>query len=253
MNKSNGGPMHAQLAAELRRRIAAGIYPIDSIVPSEAMLTAEFEVSRGTLRQALSALRNEGLIGGGQGKPPVVRSASLAQPFETFLSFTSWAEQSGRVAGQRTIEVARRGAGPAAADVLGVDEGDPVIEVLRLRLLDGLPAMIERSSFVEDVGRLLFDIDTDHNSIYASLTGLGVDLYAGRHTFDAVAADDTDADLLQVAAGSPLLRERRRASTRDGRPLEYGDDRYLPHLVSFTIENTREQGAATAWQRTIAG
>ncbi|MBA3781925.1 MAG: GntR family transcriptional regulator [Nocardioides sp.] len=253
MNKSDHGPMHAQVAAELRRRIAKGVYPIDGLVPSEATLTAEFEVSRGTMRQALAALRSEGLIGGGQGKPPVVRSASLAQPFETFLSFTSWAEQAGRVPGQRTIEVARRGADPRAADALDVEEGDPVVEVLRLRLLDGMPAMLERSAFVEDIGRLLFDIDTDKTSIYASLTELGVDLYTGRHTFDAVAADDTDARLLEVTPGSPLLRERRRASTRDGRPLEYGDDRYLPNLVSFTIVNTRQQGTATAWQRTIAG
>ncbi|MFC7616496.1 hypothetical protein ACFQV2_26535 [Actinokineospora soli] len=65
---------------------------------------------RGTVRQALAALRHEGLIGGGQGKPPVVRETAVAQPFETFLSFTRWAKQIGREPGQRTVEIARRGA-----------------------------------------------------------------------------------------------------------------------------------------------
>jgi GntR family transcriptional regulator len=36
-----------------------------------------------------------------------------------------------------------------------------------------------------------------------------------------------------------LLRERRRATSGDGTPLEYGDDRYRPDRVTFTIDNSR--------------
>ncbi|WP_258903371.1 GntR family transcriptional regulator [Actinokineospora sp. UTMC 2448] len=232
-------PLHVRLADELRRRIARGVLPVGSALPSEAQLCAEFGASRGTVRQALSALRHEGLIGGGQGKPPVVRETAVAQPFETFLSFTRWAQQLGREPGQRTIEIARRGAGPAAADALGIDEGAPVVEVLRLRLLDGVPAMLERGSFIEPVGRLLFDVDTDAGSIYDSLLARGVDLHAARHTIDAVGADAVDARLLDVPPGAPLLRERRRACDSSGNPVEYGDDRYRPDLVTFTITNVR--------------
>lgn len=249
-------PRHAHVANEIRRRISAGLLTVGDPVPSEAHLCEEFEISRGTVRQALSALRAEGLIGGGQGKPPVVRSTSLSQPFDSFLSFTSWARETGHVPGQRTIEIAWRGADTGAADALGLDVGDKVVDLLRLRTLDGAPAMVERSSFTEEVGRHLFDFDTDEQSIYASLIERGVDLFAGRHTFDAVAASDLDADLLEIPVGAPLLRERRRATTRDGSPLEYADDRYLPHLVSFTVHNTRATGStttsATAWQRTLA-
>ncbi|MNI98974.1 UTRA domain protein [compost metagenome] len=45
---------------------------------------------------------------------------------------------------------------------------------------------------------------------------------------DAVAADETDADLLEVAVGAPLLRERRTTRNAAGVPVEYADDRYLP-------------------------
>jgi GntR family transcriptional regulator len=232
-------PLHAQVADRLRERIADGTLAVGQPVPSEAALVEEFGASRGTVRQALSTLRHEGLIDGGQGRQPVVRDAPIGQPFETLLSFSAWAQQSGRVPGQRTIEIARRGAGEAAAAALGLQVGDPVVDVLRLRFLDGAPVMLERSSFVPAVGRFLFDMDTDAGSIYAGLTEMGVDLYSARHEIDALAAPVDDAELLGVAAGSPLLRERRRACTRSGEPLEYADDRYRPDRATFTLTNTR--------------
>lgn len=236
-------PLHARVAGELRDRIVHGALPAGTPVPSEAQLSSEFEVSRGTVRAALATLRREGLIAGGQGRQPTVRDTSLSQPFENLLSFSSWAEQIGRTPGQRTIEVARRGAGGVAAEELGVPPDSPVVEVLRVRLLDDEPVMLERASFVEDVGRLLFDFDPDSGSIYAYLTSCGVDLHSARHTMDAVGADETDADLLSIEIGAPLLRERRRATSADGRPLEYGDDRYRPDRVSFTIDNSRPSRA----------
>src|ERR1700754_5101674 len=177
--------LHQRIADELRRRIATGALPVGTALPSEAQLCQEMGASRGPVRQALGALRAEGLIGGGRGKPPVVRAQPVAQPFSTFMSFSKWAEQIGRTPGQRTLEIARRGAHREAADSLGLDEGDPVIQILRLRLLDGEPTMIERTTFVEPVGRLLFDADLDGGSIYAYLLSHGVDLSVPRHVFDA--------------------------------------------------------------------
>lgn len=235
--------LHAQVADALRSRILTGALPTGSTLPSEARLCAEFSASRGTIRNALATLRHEGLIGGGQGRPPTVRDSAATQPFETFMSFTAWAEQIGRTPGQRTIEVARRGAQPHAADALGIEVGTPVVDVLRLRLLDDQPAMLERSSFVEEVGRLLFDFDPDSGSIYAYLTAQGADLHAARHTIDAVGADAADAEYLELDLGSPLLRERRRAVSTEGRVLEYGDDRYRPDRVTFTIDNAQPTSA----------
>lgn len=236
-------PLHAKVGDVLRRRITSGELPVGAPLPSEAQLCEEFGASRGTVRRALATLRGEGLIGGGRGRPPVVRERAARQPFSTFLSFSQWAELMGCTPGQRTLEVARRPASPAAQDALALDEGAHVVDVLRLRLLDGEPAMIERTSFVEPVGRLLFDFDPDSGSIYAYLLGRGTDLYAGRHVIDATAADTVDSELLGVAPGSPLLRERRHVTSRDGVPLEYSEDRYRPDLVTFTVENTHEAAA----------
>jgi len=239
------------LAEELRRRIVVGEIPVGAALPSEAALCEQFGVARGTARQALAELRGEGLIGGGRGAPPVVRTDVLAQPLETLLSFTSWAERTGRQPGQQTIEIARRGASRCAADALGLDEGEPVVDILRLRLLDGRPVMIERTSFVESVGRLLFDFDPDSGSIFAYLTDNGIDLSMARHTFDAIAASADDAELLCIPAGSALLRERRRTTSRAAEPIEFSDDRYCPDVVTFTVENSSAGTLAPVqrWQR----
>ncbi|MFF1253490.1 GntR family transcriptional regulator [Pseudarthrobacter sp. NPDC058329] len=236
-------PLHQRLTVELRGRITSGAWPEGFQIPSEAELCREFEASRGTVRQALSALRKEGLILGGRGRQPVAGRAALSQPFTTFMSFTEWAGSIGRIPGQQTREIARRPASAEVATQLGIQSGEPVVDVLRLRLLGDVPAMVERTSFILSAGKLLFGFDTDSGSIFSYLKSSGVDLSRGRHTIDAVAADALDAELLGVEPGSPLLRERRLTSSAAGKPIEYSDDRYIPGLTNFTIENTSEHRA----------
>lgn len=232
-------PRHRTVAAELRDRIRGGALEIGDSLPSEAELCREFATSRGPVRQALAALREEGLIGGGQGKRPVVLDAVPAQSFESFQSFTLRAETMGHVPGQKLQEIALRRPEPAVAAALHIAPDAPAVQLLRLRLLDGQPAMVERTTFVEPVGRSLLDADLDGGSIYAYLTSLGVDLHAGRHTFDAVPADQTDADLLGVPVGAPLLRERRLTRDSAGTPVEWSDDRYRPDIATITMTTTR--------------
>lgn len=243
-------PLHEQIADDLRRRIASGELAVGAPLPSESQMCAQWNASRGPVRQALAALRAEGMIGGGRGKPPVVRRRALSQPFETFLSFSSWVQGMGHTPGQRTQEIALRPAPADVADALDLEEGAPVVQLLRLRLIDGTPTMLERTTFVEPVGRMLFDFDCDSGSLYAHLGARGVDMSVARHLIDAVAADETDSRLLGVPAGFPLLRESRTAGGVDGRPVEYSDDRYRPDMVSFTIENVQQAQPALlrSWQ-----
>ncbi|GAA3670895.1 GntR family transcriptional regulator [Nonomuraea antimicrobica] len=233
-------PLHERVASDLRRRISSGELPVGAAIPSESHLCEQWGASRGPIRQALATLRAEGLIGGGRGKPPVVRSQSMPQPFETFLSFSRWVELMDRTPGQRTLEIARRPAPPEVCDALGLEEGEPVVQMLRLRLIDEIPAMVERTTFVWPVGRLLFDHDCDSGSVFAYLSRCGVDLSRARHVIDAIGADETDAGLLGVGRGAPLLRERRQTSSAGGEPVEFSDDRYRPDLVSFTIDNSQQ-------------
>src|SRR5271168_1832121 len=90
---------HAAIASALRTQIESGTLTAGTALASEADLSAEFSVSRGTVRQALAALRTEGLISGGRGRRPVVARPTLAQSFDKLISFSAWAQSLGRVPG----------------------------------------------------------------------------------------------------------------------------------------------------------
>lgn len=65
----------------------------------------------------------------------------------------------------------------------------------------------------------------------------------GEHVIDAVAAGAQDAELLLVRRTSPLLRVRRVTTTREGRPVEWSDDRYRSDAVSFSVHNSMDNNA----------
>lgn len=230
-------PRHAVIAQALRNEIAAGELVPGSMLPSEAQLSARFGVSRGTIRHALAALRSEGLIAGGRGRAPVVRRPGLAQSFDQLVSFSLWAHQLGRAPSAKTLELARRPADPESAEQLDLEPGTPVFQYKRLRLLDGEPVMIERTTMIEPVGRLLLDCDLDTGSVYAQLGARGVVFSEANQTIAAIAAGADDAALLSIPRRSPLLEVRRRALDPEGRALEWARDRYRGDAVEITIHN----------------
>lgn len=230
---------HEFVARQLRELITSGGLSVGQSLPSESALCAQYEVSRGPVRQALATLSTEGLVKLSQGRPAVVRSSDAAQTLDTFTPFSEWARRTGRAAGSKTLAVSRRRASPSAVEALGIETDDFVVEVVRIRYLDDEPTMMERSIFVEAVGSLLFEFDTDSGSITDYLTGRGMRFESMTHVLDAVAADSVDADGLGIAAGSPLLRERRTSRDENGTAFEYADDRYRPDQVVFSIVNSR--------------
>ncbi|GAA2704704.1 hypothetical protein GCM10010429_12290 [Micromonospora olivasterospora] len=56
-----GQPRYRVIADELRKRIESGAIPPGALLPAESVLTAEFRASRGTIRQAIAVLRENGL------------------------------------------------------------------------------------------------------------------------------------------------------------------------------------------------
>ena len=230
-------PRHAAIASTLRHRIGSGALAPGATLPSEAELSSEFSVSRGTVRQALASLRAEGLITGGRGRPPTVTRPLLAQSFDQMVSFSAWAERLGRVPSARTLELARRPATPEAARQLDLEPGASVFQYKRVRLLDGEAAMIELCTFIEPVGRLLLDCDLDGGSVYAQLGERGVEIAESHHTIAAISATAEQAELLGVARRAPLLEVRRLAFDPAGTPVEWSYDTYRGDAFAITIQN----------------
>lgn len=234
-----GQTTHHDIAAWLREAIRNGVFEPGDPIPSEAELCTQFDSARGTVRQAIATLRSEGLLSSGQGRRSRVLEQIPSQSFDGVISFSQWCRSSGIRPGQRTQTVTRTFAGEELAEDFGIAASDPVVSVYRLRLMDDVPAMVERLNYPFDVGRHVMSFDPDSGSIYDHLIECGVDIDHAIRTIDAMGATAEDAQLLGVSEGTPLLRVRRRAFTSDGKPIESSDDRYLFDKARFTVTTSR--------------
>ncbi|WP_217181114.1 GntR family transcriptional regulator [Streptomyces sp. AC495_CC817] len=226
--------VYTQIADDLRAQIATGILRPGDDVPTEAELAERWRTSRGPIRNALAALRGEGLIETSRGRPARVVARKANQAVDVSVPFTRWARDLGVTPGAQTQEVSLRRAG-AKADLLGVEPDDTIVSVVRLRSLDGRPTMLERLFYTEAVGRRLFEVDLDAVSITEYLASVGHPIVGLQHVIDAVAADEQDAALLRVPQGTPILRLSRISRDADGRIFEASEDRYLSEVVRFTV------------------
>lgn len=231
-------PLHQQIAVALREEIANGGLQAGYQLPSENDLARKFGVSRGTVRQARAALRADGTIAGSQGRRLAVSRPQLTQPLSQLISFSAWTESLGKTPSARVLETGLAKADEEIAAALNIDLGSDVYQVTRIRLADGIPLMIERTTFVSSLTRHLSEIDLANRSIYAELEARGVSIHSARHLLSAFAASRVDARHLGLPAGAPLLRVRRIGFSSGGEALEWSDDRYRGDQINFAIENS---------------
>ena len=230
---------HEEIADELRQAIDREEYAVGGRLPAETELAARYGVSRGTVRQAVAALTSEGLIGSRQGARRVVLTSRRSQSFAELRSFAQWARAMGREATGRVVAQEYLPATAQDAARLQLRPGVPVLHVLRVRGLDGEPVLVERTVYADWISPAVEGIDPDAPSVTQLLfEGTGLVFAYGEHVIDAVAASAQDADLLDIRRTNPLLRVRRVTTTREGRPVEWSDDRYRSDAVSFSVHNS---------------
>lgn len=221
-------PKHEQLTDTLRDRIENDVYP-DGRIPSEASLVAEFDVSRTTVRSALTTLQNEGLLRAQSGVGYFVRRFRHFEyrPQDDFRrekliadadSFTSAA--AGRKPTQR-IEVSIV---PAPADVsrrLRVTEGEFVVLRSRLRMLEGEPFQLNDSYYPRDVAEGTevmqpHDIARGANQVLADHGNVQV------RALDEIwvrMPKPAEVNRLRIAPGTPVAEHIVTGFTAAGRPV----------------------------------
>jgi GntR family transcriptional regulator len=217
-------PRHRTIEQALRERIAT-LSPGDPL-PSDAMLCAEFGVSRMTARAAMLRLADEGLVvrvpgrGSHVGRPPSHRRA------DRLLSFTAEMSRRGRRPTSRVLDREIRPARSDSAEVLGIRPGDPIVLLRRVRCADEEPIALETTRLIGAVSPAVMAADLSRQSLHAVLAAAGHTLRRGTATVEAAAATDEDARQLGIARGAPMLVERRVIADDHGRPIEETESRY---------------------------
>jgi GntR family transcriptional regulator len=209
----------ARRAADvLRQQIHAGAYP-DGL-PPENELAAEFFVSRNAIREALTVLKNEGLIDRG----PKVGTHIAQRKYEHGLNALLGLKETFKGLGEVRNEVRAAmpvAAPPSVARRLQLEPGEQVVFIERLRYLGDLPLSLDLTYLSPDIGTRILDHPLETNDLFALIEQVsGHRLGSASLALEAIPADAHSAATLQVPDGASLLMLERLTSLDDGRPVD---------------------------------
>jgi GntR family transcriptional regulator len=137
-----------------------------------------------------------------------------------------------KVLTQRVVPV------PAAVAVeLSLDGTADVVELERLRSVDGEPNHVAHSFLPANLYPRAAEEDFSHGSLYEFLRReYEADLAHARIMVDVGTAAPDEAALLRVVAGSPLLVVRTTVRDSTGRPLVHSYSRLRPDVSQVEFE-----------------
>lgn len=216
-------PLHQRLREDLRDRIATGGWHAQQRIPSEVELMRHYGVSRITVRQALQALEQGGLIIKVPGKGSFV--AGAPKPFQQLARLQGLAEAmapQGHAIRNQVLELSRVAADAAVATRLGLPPGTTVTHIRRVRLLDGLPLSVDLSWLPMDLGERVAGGDLEGRDIFVMIEqDFGVPLGHADLAIEAVPAGTAIAQRLGLPPGSAVLHIERLTHSREGRPIDH--------------------------------
>jgi DNA-binding GntR family transcriptional regulator len=211
-------PKYHRVKEAVLARIADGTWGPGSLLPAEPDLCQAFGVSRITVRKAISDLVHEGKIQTVQGKGTFVAKPKVGERFvqRAFGIYEDMERRGLRL----TTEVVRQDVIPAPEDVAARLEH--VHFLVRLRSIEGEKILLSTTYIPYALCPDLAGEDLSTGSLFRLLRRrYGLKIARGERTLEAVAADQWQARMLDLALASPLLRLDSAAYLPDGRPLEY--------------------------------
>lgn len=215
-------PLYQQLYDILRAELARGHWKPGDMLPSESELMQRYGVSRITVRQVLDMLVKQGLIYRQQGRGTFVSHPTIEQTQMRIVSFTEDMRQRGFRPGTQVLEAGLVAAPDDIAGRLGIEPGEELAHIRRLRLADGEPMSIEDAYLVHRYcpGVLAHDYAT--RPLRQTLEDLyGIRLVRAKQVIRAVQATRDLAQLLSVRRGAALLFIERVSYSAQGLPVEF--------------------------------
>ena len=216
LHADSASPLYRQLMQRIRADIASGVYPVHSRIPSEAELGESYQVSRVTVRKALAELTREGLLRRMQGKGTYVCAPRLKSNLKDVTSFHEACLMMGCTPGTRLISSGIVHVEEDAREALAL-QGHEAVEIVRLRLADGSPVMLETNRFAPKYVALLHEELT--GSLYHLLSKQGIEAASGVHEISLCYATAQQAKLLDVEPGAALLQLNQVIYDQHGAPL----------------------------------
>lgn len=190
-------PKYYQLAQQLSDQIAGGTLQPDDQLPTEDELCSSYNMSRGTVREALRLLENDGLVRRERGRGTFVTAVQQRSSLFSLMPFSQAMRRQNREPNTRVLQAETVPAPAEVAQRLALAEGTPVIHISRLRLADHRPVIYEERYLAHVLCPQLLDEDLATSSIHTLLVfKYGVSLVKMSHTVEVGSLGVHHAQLL---------------------------------------------------------
>ncbi len=235
-----GYPLYLQLRSWLMGKIESGEWPEGTMIPTEQELIAIHGVSRTTVRQALQDLVGTGNLVRQQGRGTFVARRESLSTSSPLYGFFEEFDLLGRHVSVASADLSLIRADAVVAAHLHLAENAVVVRVFRLVHEGDEPIFYDESFLPESAHAILAGRDVRQLQIYRAMEQHGVTISSGEQTITAQAADQTDAALLRISAGQPVLHIERTTRDVTGRPLEYACAHYRAHSYEYRVRLVRQ-------------
>lgn len=231
-------PLYQQVKEDIKAAIENGKYKAQEKIPAEPELSAEYSVSRITVRRAIEELCSEGYLVKMQGRGTFVSTPRIHRKMfngnET-ESFSRTCQNSGMRPGAKLLD---RKIVPVRENEMvffGCGKDALLLYIQRVRTADGLPIFLENLFFPYETFKDLMAVSWDDVSAFetiCSVTGR-MPSKPGHRTIEIARASAEQAQILSVPLGEPLLHMNVQFLDQEGLPLCIGRQYYVGSRYMF--------------------
>jgi len=235
-------PLYYQLKMQILTLIEKAEIKEGELLPPENELCDMLNVSRPTIRQAFIELVNEGYLNRYKGKGTFVSTPKVNDRFFNKLeTFHDEMVQKGYKPDTRVLRLEKIKGPHEANERLSLPLSAPLINLSRLRSVDGIPLVYVETYLPYNEYEDLLQVDFTVNSLYDSLEKLyHRRVNRVRREFIAINARQKEAELLQISRNKAVCLVKTVAySSNFPNPVEFSVARYRGDLNKFSVELTR--------------
>lgn len=233
-------PLYSQLKSILESKILAQEWKEKDRLPSEGELCKQFNVSRITVRQALSELLKAGLIYRDRGRGTfITEGAGLKRPvLKGSIEDLIAAAKGTRI---KVLSYKEIPLPPVLAKIPRFERSEKVFQLELVRLIPKGPQGYSLIYFPPSLGRMISPEELQEETEIISFVEekLGTRAHRANQAIDVVVAGPSNAKHLSVKPKTPLLVIRRDYYTRKGALMFAALTYFRPDRFKYEIELTR--------------
>ena len=156
-------PIYLQLREIIRNKIDDGEYMPGTAIPSENKLAETFGINRITIRNAVDALVNEGLLRRVQGKGVFVVGKKNELSIEEHAGFVGDVIRNDSRVSIKELQKSEREAGNKYANLFGLELEDEIYYIRQMHSLNGIETSIEEFFMPK---KILPSLDSINSSVF---------------------------------------------------------------------------------------